>query len=272
MHFVDCPLCGSKSKHVLTVQNFKDDYLDMINASYQDIQREIVQCDDCDFIYRSPALDSDDLEILYQKFRDMSIRDETPDCYFDRITSLPKTESENYQKLLWLNKYISDYLPSNGSVLDVGCGGGVFLNTFKEAFIDWNLFGVEPTNAFAELAKRRTSAHVINGNYTSGLFGKTFDLVTCNQVLEHVIDPISFLKELKKDLSSSGVLYLEVPDVSDFTNLPSDHDRFHMQHLSIFSIKTLQHACSSAGFTVIKSTIERTIRGKNNVVVALSPN
>ncbi len=271
MHFIDCPLCGSKSKDVLTVQKFKDDYLDMINPSYQDSIREIVKCNDCDFIYRSPALDSNDLEVLYKKFRDMSIRDETPDEYFNRITSLPNPESENYQKILWINNYIPKFLPSTGSVLDVGCGGGVFLNTFKKTFCDWNLFGVEPTNIFAELAKRRTSANVINGNYQSGLFGEKFDLLTCNQVLEHVIDPISFLKELKKDLKPSGVLYLEVPDVSDFETLPPDHDRFHMQHLSIFSKKTLQYACSNAGYSVIKSTIEKTVRSKNNVVVALAP-
>ena len=271
MHTVDCPLCGSKSKSVLTTQSFKDDYLDMINNSYQDVVRQIVKCDDCGFIYRSPSLDSNDLNILYEKFRDMSIRNESPDEYFDRITSLPESESENYQKILWIQKHLVDSLPDTGSILDVGCGGGVFLNSFQKIFYNWNLFGVEPTTAFADLANRRASAKVLNCNYNSGLFSSKFDLVTCNQVLEHVIDPISFLKELKNDLKSSGILYLEVPDVSDFDTLPPDHDRFHMQHLSIFSIKTLERACSVAGFSLIHSSIEKTVRGKNNVVVALSP-
>lgn len=264
-----CPLCGCPEKKILKIQTFKDLYLDMIDASYMNMERTIVECKNCSFIYRNPTLDENDLDVLYKKFRDMSLRGETPDEYFDRITSLPEDQSENFSKLIWIKEFLSEYLPLNGNILDVGCGGGVFLSTFNNAYAHWNMYGIEPTTSFSELARRRANANIYNGTYIPGIFPIKFNLITVNQVLEHVTDPVQFLKNLKKDLLSNGIIYLEVPDISDFADLPEDHDRFHMQHLSIFSSATLTQACKKAGFQIVKLSKEKTFRGKNNLVVGI---
>jgi SAM-dependent methyltransferase len=149
----------------------------------------------------------------------------------------------------------------------------VFIHTFLQNVNGWNAAGVEPTPAFAELAARRLARPVIAGGYVSGLFpGQRFDLISVNQVLEHVVDPVSFLRDVRKDLADSGLVYLEVPDVLDLAFLEPAHDRFMMQHLWVFSRSSLTNVCRRAGYTVVSLDQQVTLRQKRNLVALLSKN
>jgi len=69
---IPCYICGSEEKEVLCNQNFKDDYLNLINADLNKLQRSLVVCKSCAFIYRDPQLEDFELKTLYLKFRDSS--------------------------------------------------------------------------------------------------------------------------------------------------------------------------------------------------------
>ena len=149
--------------------------------------------------------------------------------------------------------------------------GGVFIHTFKTYFPGWRACGVEPTTSFAKLASRRLSEKVVVGNYSAGIFPENkFDLISINQVLEHVLDPYSFLLDIRKDLADGGCVYIEVPDISDFETLPPEHDRFQMQHLWYFSTTSLYNICKLTGYKVLAIETQRTYRGRNNLRVLLS--
>ena len=45
--------------------------------------------------------------------------------------------------------------------------------------------------------------------------GKTFHIVVLFHVLEHVLDPVSFLRSLSQVLRPDGRLVIEVPNVAD---------------------------------------------------------
>ena len=98
-----------------------------------------------------------------------------------------------------------------------------------------------------------------------------FDLVTLNQVLEHVVDPVGFLRSIAADVAPGGAVYVEVPDVSDIGYLPPDHDRFHQQHLWIFSKDSLSKLAQKAGYEIVAVDTVRTIRDRNNLVAVMVP-
>lgn len=212
-------------------------------------------------------LKDSELETLYARFRDEEWRNESPDEYFDRIVSLSETESENFQKFSIIGEFSGICQLSEGSVLDIGCGGGVLIEEMRGRLQGrFEFFGVEPTSSFAELAVRRTGAQVANQNYTCGIFGeRKFDLITCCQVLEHIGAIIKFLSDIRSDLTDSGYLYIEVPDISDFGILPLDHDRFMVQHISYFSEPVLRVALELSGFKNLYQGITNSIRGRNNL-------
>ena len=112
---------------------------------------------------------------------------------------------------------------------------------------------------------------MVVGNYSAGIFPeKKFDLITINQVLEHVIDPHLFLLNIRTDLADCGYVYIEVPEVSDFETLQPEHDRFQMQHLWYFSMTSLSNICKSTGYKVSAIEKQRTYRGRNNLRALLT--
>jgi len=265
----NCILCQSNNKTVVAKQAFEDEYLTLINPELNKLQRAWVECNDCKLIYHNPQLEEFETKDLYLKFRDPSFRDEVADEYFDRIVSIPASDSENHIKVDWISGNISSCIEKNGSIMDIGSGGGVFLHTFLQENKSWMPYGVEPTVEFANLTKRKLNCSVHTGTYRRNIFNTKFDLVTCNQVLEHTINPMDFLNDIVNDLNHGGYLYIEVPDAIDFEELSPEHDRFLAQHLWYFSRAVLEKMFKAVGFKVIKIESLKTIRGRNNLVSLL---
>jgi len=267
MEHSSCPLCGHDVSSVIRQITSSDHYLNLIEKPYASIRRCWLRCELCSHVHNSVKLRDSELKSLYARFRDQEWRNESPDQYFERITSLSEAESENFQKFSIIEEFTGICQLSEGSVLDIGCGGGVLIEEMSRRLQGkFEFFGVEPTSSFAELARRRTGAQVANQNYMCEIFGeRKFDLITCCQVLEHVRAPIEFLTDIHSDLTDVGYLYLEVPDISDFETLPEDHDRFMVQHVSYFSESVLRAALERSGFRELYHGITKTIRDRNNL-------
>ena len=269
----DCPVCHSRRRHVLRRQTGADTYLELAGVPLGEAVREWQRCSDCGHIFNSIQLEESELERLYERFREEEWRRETPDEYFDRITRLPPEESENLEKAQLIVKNLGSELDAGGKLLDIGCGGGVLIDTLQRTFPrGWSFFGVEPTPSFASLAERKTGAQVKCSMYSSGLFDSvSFSAATCCQVLEHVPDPRDFLAEVRADLDSEAWFYLEVPDESDFENLDVNHDRFMSQHISYFSNDVLRRLLESQGFEVLQFGVSKTVRKRNNLWFLAKP-
>ena len=167
MKHYPCYLCGVDDPIRIDSQDWPDTYLGLIDPALNNEPRALVTCGSCGFVQRDPKLTPDELGILYERFRDHGLATEQADEYFDRISTLPPSQSENHAKLEWLAPKLSDHFGATGlgNVLDVGCGGGVFLHALSQRFPGATLAGVEPTPAFAELAKRRLHAKIVEGMY-----------------------------------------------------------------------------------------------------------
>ena len=265
MRQVNCYICDSDDASLVVEQKFVDKYLSLIDPTYNQGPRSLVACNVCGLVYRRPQIDEADATSLYENFRDSTVLTETPDEYFDRISSLPAGESENHAKLTWLQGHIGDFLGTPGRrVLDIGCGGGVFLHKFMEWYPGWAGFGVEPTPAFADLARRRAELEVAEQMYQPGIFERGFDLICILQVFEHVLDPITFLRGVAADLAEGGFAFIESPHLSDLPHMPADHDRFHAHHVYVYTCSTFEYMCAKAGLTVDFWGVDVTVRDKRN--------
>ncbi|MGH7829467.1 MAG: class I SAM-dependent methyltransferase [Candidatus Binatia bacterium] len=250
----NCYVCGGARHHEILRQECDDSYLSLIDPKLNRECRAIVVCENCGFVFHSPTLTDEEIAAMYERFRDADFRKETPDHYFDRITSLPKEESLNYQKVQKLNLLMAKYGPARQprTIYDVGIGGGVFVKTFLDyAQGSWTAYGVEPTRSYAELAARRLGIPVKSQFYEPQLFGHRFDLITAIKVIEHARNPIAFLKGLRQDLQDDGIVYVEVPNMKELFSLPADHDQLLYTHLYFYSDRIFEHLCRMAGFQIV---------------------
>ena len=93
------------------------------------------------------------------------------------------------------------------SILDVGCRTGDFLMHFEDRIIRE---GVEISNYCTEIANKR-GLRIYNKNLESINFNKKYDLVSAYNILEHLIDPLSFLDKLSSIINENGLLVILIP-------------------------------------------------------------
>jgi 2-polyprenyl-3-methyl-5-hydroxy-6-metoxy-1,4-benzoquinol methylase len=137
------------------------------------------------------------------------------------------------------------------SVLDIGCGSGVFLQTLKQAGAS-QLVGVEPSAIAAEAARKMLpEAKIVQQPYEEVALGEeSFDLVIAANLIEHVYAPGQFLAFAQRVLKSGGYIFLDTPNWgaarrygSNWRGLQVDYE-----HVYYFDRITLANYLQHAGF------------------------
>ena len=138
-----------------------------------------------------------------------STEDEFDKFYSEKYLPINKEyDCRDYKGDLASEKKVFNNLKLSGSksVLDIGCGTGALVDICRKAGID--AYGCElvkyhyaPENPYIYFRKFE-SIHFPTDK---------FEKIVCCDVVEHVLDPIKFLKEIYRVLSPSGRCYIELP-------------------------------------------------------------
>ncbi|MDB6123731.1 MAG: hypothetical protein JWQ71_2724 [Pedosphaera sp.] len=143
-------------------------------------------------------------------------------------------------------------------VLDVGCGNGILLDKICEKF---GCIGRGIDVDERRIAKAR--AHSKYADFECGLFEGTkvrekYDVVVSSAVIEHVVDPVGFLKQLNMALPDDGTLFLLTPNARSLTyRLLRSWWRDLLsigEHIYLFTPKSLELCAQRAGFKLVKTS------------------
>ncbi|MGB5394075.1 MAG: class I SAM-dependent methyltransferase [Lutimonas sp.] len=189
-------------------------------------------------------------------------------------------------------RLVGNWIQEEELLLDVGCGTGDFLKACVAN--KWNGLGIEPNNAAKNLAIQklgleRASAifsnleELLEKNNSKQLKGK-FSVITLWHVLEHVPEPLDYLKKLKDLLKPNGRIILALPNYKS-------HDAVHYgnfwaaydlpRHLFHFSKKSVSFFAGKANMKVenvlpmpfdafyVSLLSEKYAKGKTNYFAAL---
>lgn len=144
-------------------------------------------------------------------------------------------------------------------VLEIGCGEGRFAAGVPGADEIW---AIEPDPVSAEIASGRLNKvfPTTFENARAQLPTEFFDVVICNDVIEHMDDHDVFFTQIRPHLTPTGVLVGSVPNVRYFKNLFDILilKDWHYQHSGVldrthkrfFTFKSLERSLKEAGFTV----------------------
>jgi SAM-dependent methyltransferase len=116
-------------------------------------------------------------------------------------------ESAHYESSA---KLLRDFLPPGASVLDYGCGVGLFLKALQaEGFI---ATGVEFDQEAADYAATNASCPAFTvTNFMSQQEKSVYDALHLGDVLEHLPDPAATLRQLLAYVRPGGVIFVEGP-------------------------------------------------------------
>ena len=172
-------------------------------ASQRDYK--IYQCNNCKYYFVYPEIDlsQEEWRILYEG------------GYFDEanITKWQRKLHETERKTRL--KYIQSKMAiEKGKFLDMGCGEGSVL---REAYNNgFDPYGVDIAY---NLSIKNSSFNFFKGNLFEANFPDNyFSAIYMDSVLEHILDPMEILQELRRILKPGGVFFAIVPNESSLYN------------------------------------------------------
>lgn len=191
------------------------------------------------------------------------------DKYFQLDSGCYEKDYSEAEKTFFRNKLEQKYcllrqlMTSEGqrfSLLDVGAGEGWALDFFIDK--GWHCAGLDYSVAGCQRQNPHCLPFLLSGDLYESLadqvaLKKRYDVLLLDNVLEHVLEPMSLLKLMRKLIRPGGILIVEVPnDCSPLQEylLHQGHVSHPFwivrpDHLSYFNRQGLVNLCAAAGWT-----------------------
>tara|TARA_Y100000590_G_scaffold9367_1_gene11531 strand:+ start:2120 stop:2944 length:825 start_codon:yes stop_codon:yes gene_type:complete len=140
------------------------------------------------------------------------------------------------------------------NLLEIGVGVGQSILWFEEEGFD--VRGIEPDGRNVSMInKKLKKGKVIESSVEDFSTDEVFDVIWMSHVLEHLIEPMNFLKKIKNNLKNDGIFFIEVPNCEYEPMLQSSiHKNPHLFH---FTKNALSKIVENVGYKVIACDIFR---------------
>lgn len=166
-----------------------------------------------------------------------------------------------------------DVLEKNNKVLELGCGEGQFIRSIKKHHSSLDCYGSDISQNAIDKAKNYNDGvkYFLNEEDILPFADDMFDAVLIYDVLEHVKNPASILKEVSRVLKKDGLFYMFVPCEGDYTSfwfwlrkigVGTELTFKHAGHINYFSRKNLLTLLSGAKFQILKIRYSEHILGQ----------
>jgi 2-polyprenyl-3-methyl-5-hydroxy-6-metoxy-1,4-benzoquinol methylase len=230
---MNCPICGSEAT-IKVFRLFDDRY--GYPGSF-----ELYRCSSCGHKSLTESFSDVELIRLYTEYY--------PRSTFDEKTHQPHKNPRGLKA--WLRGDLGSaycWVPENVRVLDIGCGFGESLGYHRNRGCD--AYGVE-ADRNAQRVAAEYGYRIHTGLFDPEIYPRDFfDYITLDQVIEHVVDPLTTMRGIAQVLKKGGTVILSTPNSNGWgarcfgRHWINWHVPYHLQH---FSIKSLQLAAEQAG-------------------------
>jgi 2-polyprenyl-3-methyl-5-hydroxy-6-metoxy-1,4-benzoquinol methylase len=225
-----CSICGSDLHRVL----------------FERFGRNVVQCSGCGVQFLDPQPTDEDLERIYTAQYFLNERDSVSP---EAVSRLKRATASLYLD------HIGRFVKAQGSsLLEIGCGTGDFLVEARTR--GFEVFGIEFSSAAAATANERLGSIVVEtGEVHETHFGdSSFHVVAFADVIEHVRDPVRFLRQIHRFLRPGGLLFLVTPSIDSWSRrlLGQNWMEYKLEHLYYFGNESLSYLLKRSGFDSIE--------------------
>ncbi len=235
---MNCRICNTATNPFLHLSTAELDEPFLDEGLRRELpELELRRCAECRCLWANDARQHD--AVLSEAYERVS------DSYFDSVENDPRYR-RFYERL---EQQVKPHV-SGTTILDVGCGDGVFLSTISDR---WSKHGLEPSASGASLARKK-NLEVECATMDTSTRQYEVDLISALDVIEHVIDPHHFVDLFKRHLRPGGVVLLLTGDADSYAARIAGPQWSYLRwcgHISVFSRHGLRKLLESHGFEVL---------------------
>jgi SAM-dependent methyltransferase len=209
---------------------------------------DVVRCGDCGLMWLDPQPAAEELNQYY------------PSGYwFVPEGGAASRLEEAYRRLVLRDHvhFVEGALRSAGNgrpLLDVGCGGGLFLGMMRER--GFRVAGLDFSQEAARTTWQRQGAPAVCGMLEQvPLREGSFGCITMFHVLEHLPDPCAYLRTAHRLLADGGRLVVQVPNAASwqFRIFGQSWNGVDVpRHLFDYRDRDLEKLLTASGFAVVR--------------------
>jgi SAM-dependent methyltransferase len=146
-------------------------------------------------------------------------------------------------------------LPRGVNALEIGAGVGYLTRRLRDA--GFQIVGIEPGSGYSKFWKN-SGVDILNDFFPTPRASGPFNMICSYAVLEHIAEPIKFLRDIRNHLTPEGIALFSVPDCTDEIIAGDPSILFH-EHFTYFDIGSLIRMIESADMhaVVIRSGFGR---------------
>ena len=196
------------------------------------------ECLQCGLVYINPRLTEKGLNKLYSEY------------FQRRADNTELTLKRNVMYQLEAD-FILGHLQNHKTILDVGCGGGGFLESFPKHFTK---LATDYDTVAAQEAEAKGIKCYVGDLLNLEIKETPIDLIMFRGVIEHVVDPKRTLEKVCELLPPKGLLYITpTPDLNSIC-AEVYRGKWNMvvpDHLYYFSEPMLSHVLKALGLQLI---------------------
>ena len=233
-----CPVCRSSNTRL-----HLDDEEEALEPSLFGSSRvkithgRILRCASCGFGFRERRSNPAEMAELYRQM-DVGI--------YESETAGRKATAARHLGI------VHRFSTGRGRLLDAGCASGYFLHQARQA--GWSIAGVEPSEILYAKAREvlGSGAEIYCSVLENTAFPPaSFDAITLWDVLEHVSEPVDFMKLCATLLKPGGRLFVNVPDLDSIEArlLGTRWPLLLAEHLNYFNRASLSRCGELAGLS-----------------------
>jgi SAM-dependent methyltransferase len=211
-------------------------------------QFDVVRCGECGLLRLDPQPSPEELRRYY------------PDNYwFAPDGSAAGSLEETWRRLVLRDhvRFVAAALADSkarGPLLDIGCGGGLFLGMMRERGVQ--VVGLDFSREAAGMAWHRQQTPAIVADFASApLRAAHFAAITMFHVMEHLYDPRRYLAVARELLAADGRLIVQVPNAASWQCRLFGRAWNGMdvpRHLFDFRDSDLEKLLEGSGFEVVR--------------------
>jgi SAM-dependent methyltransferase len=232
---VACPVCGSRDTVKLGPPRFRTPArVAGVPVRIEDLGLRHWRCRGCTYWFQYPPIPAQRLI----------------DCYQAAAAGnwVSQPSHEHIRSFARKRRLLERYAPPGRRVLDLGCFDGGFLRYLSPG---WDVSGVEPSRAAADVA-RRHGVRILGPTIESvgPEYDATFDAIVVFDVMEHLTDPVRVLREVRRLLAPGGVVLIETGDANAPHWRLAGRDYWYsgiVEHVGFFNKRSIARAGLAAG-------------------------